>query len=52
MTGLLTLSYVFGGELWPNRIRSFSGAMGATFHWLFIYAFQFGLPSLLANTDN
>lgn len=26
--------------------------MGATFHWLFIYAFQFGLPSLLAKTDN
>jgi hypothetical protein len=26
--------------------------MGQIFHWLFIYAFSFGLPSLLANTDN
>ena len=50
--GLLILPYVFGGELWPNRIRSFGGAMGQTFHWLFIYGFQFGLPSLLAKTNN
>lgn len=26
--------------------------MGATFHWLFIYSFQYGLPSLLEKTDN
>ncbi|OBT94109.1 hypothetical protein VE01_06981 [Pseudogymnoascus verrucosus] len=50
--GLLILPYVFGAELWPDRIRSFGGALGATFHWLFIYGFQYGLPSLLAKTDN
>jgi Sugar (and other) transporter len=26
--------------------------MGQTFHWLFIYGFSFGLPSLLAKTNN
>lgn len=46
------LPYVFGGELWPNRIRSFGGAMGQTFHWLFISGFSFGLPSLLKKTNN
>ncbi|KIN08864.1 hypothetical protein OIDMADRAFT_188553 [Oidiodendron maius Zn] len=51
-TGLLTLPYVFGGELWPNRIRSFGGAFGATFHWLFIYAFIYALPNILSSTDN
>ncbi|KAH6989673.1 general substrate transporter [Ilyonectria sp. MPI-CAGE-AT-0026] len=50
--GLLILPYVFGGELWPNRIRSFGGAVGQTFHWLFIYAIKFSIPSLLAKTDN
>ncbi|KAK5050879.1 hypothetical protein LTR84_003438 [Exophiala bonariae] len=49
---LLILPYVFGAELWPNRIRSFGGALSACFHWLFIYAFQSGLPSLLSQTDN
>ncbi|KND91999.1 putative quinate permease [Tolypocladium ophioglossoides CBS 100239] len=49
--GLLVLPYVFGGELWPNRIRSFGGALGQTFHWLFTYAMQFSVPSLLDKTD-
>ncbi len=52
LPGLLALPYVFGSELWPNRIRSFGTALSASFHWLFIYAFQFGLPSLIARTDN
>jgi hypothetical protein len=26
--------------------------MGSMFHWLFIYAMKFGLPSLLTKTDN
>lgn len=51
-TGLLTLPYVFGGELWPNRLRSFGGALSQTFHWLFIYAMKFSVPSLLSSTDN
>ncbi|CAI7615012.1 unnamed protein product [Penicillium pancosmium] len=50
--GLLTLPYVFGGELWPNRIRSFGAAFSQTFHWLFHYAMTFALPSLLARADN
>ncbi|KAJ6123231.1 hypothetical protein N7512_005696 [Penicillium capsulatum] len=50
--GLLTLPYVFGGELWPNRIRSFGAAISQTFHWLFHYAMTFALPSLLSRTDN
>jgi hypothetical protein len=49
--GLYLLPYVFGGELWPNRIRSFGGALGQTFHWLFIYGMQFSMPSLLANLN-
>ncbi|KAK5994504.1 Quinate permease-like protein [Cladobotryum mycophilum] len=50
--GLLTLPYVFAGELWPTRIRSFGAAMSQCFHRLFIYAMSFGLPSLLESTDN
>ncbi|KAF9877050.1 hypothetical protein CkaCkLH20_05316 [Colletotrichum karsti] len=50
--GLFILPYVFGGELWPNRIRSFGGAVGQTFHWLFIYAVKFSLSDLLEVTDN
>ncbi|KAJ9647652.1 hypothetical protein H2204_000282 [Knufia peltigerae] len=50
--GLFALPYVFGGELWPNRIRSFGGAMSQCFHWLFIYAMTYGTPSLLQNTNN
>jgi MFS family permease len=30
--GLFVLPYVFGGELWPNRIRSFGGAISQCFH--------------------
>ena len=51
-TGLFILPYVFGGELWPNRIRSFGGAVGQTFHWLFIYAVKFSIPDMLAAMDN
>jgi hypothetical protein len=43
------LPYVFGGELWPNRIRSFGGALSQTFHWLFIYAMQYSMPSILSS---
>ncbi|KAF2163545.1 hypothetical protein M409DRAFT_37246 [Zasmidium cellare ATCC 36951] len=50
--GLLTLPYVFGGELWPNGIRSFGAAFGQTFHWLFSYAMNYALPSLLDATNN
>lgn len=46
------MPYVFGGELWPNRIRSFGGALSQTFHWLFIYAMKFSVPSLLTATDD
>ncbi|KAH7127446.1 general substrate transporter [Dactylonectria macrodidyma] len=50
--GLFVLPYIFGGELWPNRIRSFGGAVSQTFHWLFIYAVKYSIPSLLKSTDN
>lgn len=51
-TGLFVLPYVFGGELWPNRIRALGGALGQTFHWLFIYAMAYATPDLLQATDN
>lgn len=47
--GLFILPYVFGSELWPNRIRSFGSALSQTFHWLFIYGMQYSLPSILAS---
>ncbi|KAM0547312.1 hypothetical protein ACHAPJ_010447 [Fusarium lateritium] len=47
--GLFILPYVFGSELWPNRIRSFGGALSQTFHWLFIYAMQYSMPSILSS---
>ncbi|KAJ5352232.1 hypothetical protein N7452_001206 [Penicillium brevicompactum] len=50
--GLFILPYVFGGELWPNRIRSFGGAVGATFHWLFIYAIKYAFPKILTSMNN
>lgn len=50
--GLFLLPYVFGAELWPDHIRTFGGALGQTFHWLFIYAMNYGLPSLLTKTNN
>lgn len=31
-TGLFILPYVFGGELFPNRLRSFGGALSQCFH--------------------
>ncbi|KAF4997119.1 hypothetical protein FDECE_12163 [Fusarium decemcellulare] len=52
MTGLYILPYVFGGELWPNRIRSFGSALSQCFHWLFIFAMAYGAPSLLKQTNN
>ncbi|OQE13740.1 hypothetical protein PENSTE_c046G00472 [Penicillium steckii] len=50
--GLFILPYVFGGELWPNHIRSFGGAVGATFHWLFLYALKYAFPKILSSMDN
>ncbi|KAJ5273301.1 hypothetical protein N7478_008426 [Penicillium angulare] len=50
--GLFILPYVFGGELWPNRIRSFGGAVGATCHWLFIYAIKYAFPEILSSMNN
>ncbi|KAL2205488.1 general substrate transporter [Sarocladium strictum] len=50
--GLLILPYVFGGELWPNRLRSFGSALSQTFHWLFYYGLNAGMPSILSNMDN
>ena len=35
--------------MWPNRIRSFGGALSQTFHWLFIYAMQYSMPSILSS---
>ncbi|KAK1149014.1 hypothetical protein N8T08_007689 [Aspergillus melleus] len=49
--GLYILPYIFGGELWPNRIRSFGGAVGQAFHWLFIYGMQYSMPSILSSFD-
>ncbi|KAF5635751.1 quinate transport [Fusarium sp. NRRL 52700] len=50
--GLFVLPYIFGGELWANRLRSFGGAISQTFHWLFIYAVKYSIPSLLKTTNN
>lgn len=50
--GLLTLPYVLGSELWPNRIRSTAAAIGQTFHWLFHFSMTYAVPSLLARTNN
>ncbi|EXM15470.1 Sugar/inositol transporter [Fusarium oxysporum f. sp. vasinfectum] len=50
--GLFVLPYIFGGELWPNCLRSFGGAVSQTFHWPFIYAVKYSIPSLLKTTDN
>ncbi|KAM3497231.1 hypothetical protein MY10362_009414 [Beauveria mimosiformis] len=50
--GLYLLPYIFGGELWPNRIRSFGGALSQTFHWLFIYAMQYSMPSILSSFND
>ncbi|KAI9151508.1 Quinate permease [Paramyrothecium foliicola] len=45
--GLYTLPYLFGAELWPNRIRSFGGALSQCFHWLFYFAITKATPSIL-----
>ncbi|OKL56429.1 hypothetical protein UA08_08179 [Talaromyces atroroseus] len=50
--GLLILPYVFVSELWPNQIRSFGAALTQTFHWLFFFGVNKGVPSLLSRTDN
>ena len=52
LLGLFVLPYVFGGELWPNRIRSFGAAASQAFHWLFHYAMTAAAPSILKNMDN
>jgi hypothetical protein len=49
--GLYTLPYLFGAELWPNRIRSFGGALSQCFHWLFYFAITKATPSLLESMD-
>lgn len=50
--GLMVLPYVFAGELWPNHLRSFGSALAQTFHWLFFFGLNKGIPSLLAKTNN
>lgn len=50
--GLLILPYVFGAELWPNRLRSFGAALSQMFHWLFYYGVNSGTPSMLSSMDN
>lgn len=52
VAGLYILPYIFGAELWPNRIRSFGAALSQSFHWLFIFAMAYGAPSLLSQTHN
>ncbi|KAF2165581.1 hypothetical protein M409DRAFT_36846 [Zasmidium cellare ATCC 36951] len=52
IVGLFIMPYVFGAELWPTRIRSLGGAISGIFHWLFLYAMQVALPSLLDRTHN
>ncbi|KAL3456165.1 general substrate transporter [Aspergillus heterothallicus] len=49
--GLYSLPYLFGAELWPNRIRSFGGALSQCFHWLFYFAITKATPSLLEGMD-
>lgn len=50
--GMLVLPYVFGSELWPNRIRSFGTALGSTFHWAFILAMKYSVPSILDSMND
>ncbi|CAG7994705.1 unnamed protein product [Penicillium nalgiovense] len=45
--GLYSLPYLFGAELWPNKIRSFGGALSQCFHWLFYFAITKATPSML-----
>ncbi|KAJ6031435.1 general substrate transporter [Penicillium herquei] len=46
--GLYSLPYLFGAELWPNKIRSFGGALSQCFHWLFYFAITKATPSILS----
>ncbi|CAG7971398.1 unnamed protein product [Penicillium olsonii] len=46
--GLYSLPYLFGAELWPNKIRSFGGALSQCFHWLFYFAITKATPALLS----
>lgn len=52
IVGLYILPYIFGSELWPNRLRSFGTAFSQCFHWLFIFAMAYAAPSLLKQTNN
>ena len=47
----MILPYIFASEIWPNRIRSFGTALGATFHWSLVLALKYSIPSLLSSTD-
>ncbi|KAK1546668.1 hypothetical protein CPAR01_00635 [Colletotrichum paranaense] len=47
--GLYTLPYLFGAELWPNRIRSFGGALSQSFHWFLYFAITKATPSILSS---
>jgi hypothetical protein len=47
--GLYSLPYLFGAELWPNKIRSFGGALSQCFHWLFYFAITKETPSILSS---
>ncbi|RSL92580.1 hypothetical protein CEP52_013742 [Fusarium oligoseptatum] len=49
--GLYTLPYLFGAELWPNRIRSFGGALSQSFHWMFYFAITKATPSIISSMD-
>lgn len=49
--GLYSMPYLFGAELWPNRIRSFGGAISQCFHWAFYFAITKATPSLLSGLD-
>ncbi|KAI0387226.1 general substrate transporter [Hypomontagnella monticulosa] len=49
--GLYSLPYLFGAELWPNRIRSFGGALSQCFHWLFLFAITKATPALLSSMN-
>jgi hypothetical protein len=47
--GLYSLPYLFGAELWPNRIRSFGGSLSQGFHWFFYFALTKATPSILTS---
>ncbi|KAJ5287024.1 general substrate transporter [Penicillium angulare] len=44
---LYSLPYLFGAELWPNKIRSFGGELSQCFHWIFYFAIKEATPSML-----